>query len=263
MNYLRVPMPAVWPDAALPNVISPVPADTAPFTSTMAPTRSTDRAGAALIRSRGVAQLSHRPSQRRCAQDDDARAVMRAPAAIELREPSGSDLLTFHGVASATERSYEMWDMFGPYTEIVSQDAFNATLARDDLDVPLVLAHDQMRRIARTTLGTLRLSMTEPGLTVDADLDPTDLDVQYIAPKLRAGLIDEMSFAFRIVSGQWSPDYTEYRINEVEIHRGDVAIVGWGANPHTTAELRSTPKTPSRLEALMALCEAESRLAGR
>lgn len=188
---------------------------------------------------------------------------MRAPAAIELREPSGSDLLTFHGVASATERSYEMWDMFGPYTEIVSQYAFNATLARDDLDVPLVLAHDQMRRIARTTLGTLRLSMTEPGLTVDADLDPTDLDVQYIAPKLRAGLIDEMSFAFRIVSGQWSPDYTEYRINEVEIHRGDVAIVGWGANPHTTAELRSTPKTPSRLEALMALCEAESRLAGR
>jgi hypothetical protein len=25
----------------------------------------------------------------------------------------------------------------------------------------------------------------------------------------------------------------EYHINEVDIHRGDVAIVGYGANPHT------------------------------
>ncbi len=195
---------------------------------------------AALARAHGVGQVSHRPSQRRCAQDQGARAVMRAPlATLEIRAAEDdADVLQFAGVASATERSYEMWDMFGPYSEIVSHDAFDVTLAREDLDVPLVLAHDQMRRIARTTLGTLRLSMTEPGLTVGADLDRRDLDVQYIEPKLRAGLIDEMSFAFRIVSGQWSPDYTEYRITEVDIHRGDVAIVGWGANPHTTAELR-------------------------
>ena len=240
----------------------------------------TDILTPAAARAAGVSQRSHRPAQRRAAPDDApgrARASFRGNLAItragqldpetpaeDATEDPGADVpLHFDGYATVYESPYEMWDMFGPYTEIVSQDAFNATLARDDLDVPLVLAHDQMRRIARTTLGTLRLSMTEPGLTVDADLDPTDLDVQYIAPKLRAGLIDEMSFAFRIVSGQWSPDYTEYRINEVEIHRGDVAIVGWGANPHTTAELRSTPKTPSRLEALMALCEAESRLAGR
>lgn len=195
---------------------------------------------AALARSRSVEQLSHRPSQRRCAEADTARAVMRAPlATLNIRATEeDADALRFAGVASATERAYEMWDMFGPYSEIVSQDAFDVTLAREDLDVPLVLAHDQMRRIARTTLGTLRLSMSEEGLSVDADLDRRDLDVQYIEPKLRAGLIDEMSFAFRIVSGQWSPDYTEYRISEVDIHRGDVAIVGWGANPHTTAELR-------------------------
>jgi L-ascorbate metabolism protein UlaG (beta-lactamase superfamily) len=47
-----------------------------------------------------------------------------------------------------------------------------------------------------------------------------------------------MSFAFRIESGQWSPDYTEYRINRYDIHRGDVAIVGYGANPATTATMR-------------------------
>lgn len=63
----------------------------------------------------------------------------------------------------------------------------------------------------------------------------------FIAPKLRSGLIDEMSFAFRIVEGVWSPDYTEYRINSYDIHRGDVAIVGFGANPHTSGGLRANP----------------------
>lgn len=187
----------------------------------------------------GVRQLSHRPAQRRCAQNADAaRNTVRMPASMDMRV-AGEDasLLAFRGVASATEREYEMWDSFGPYLEVVDATAFDETLARAGLDVPLVLSHDQLRRIARTTTGTLRLSMTELGLTVDADLDPRDADVAYIAPKIEAGLIDEMSFAFRIEAGIWSPDFTQYRITTVDLHRGDVAIVGWGANPHTSAEL--------------------------
>ena len=132
-----------------------------------------------------------------------------------------------------------MYDIFGPYTEIVSAGAASQTLARADLDVPLVLQHDQMRRIARTTNGTLLLSESSDGLHVEAPtLDMGDQDVAYIVPKLRAGLIDEMSFAFRIVRGQWSPDYSEYRIEEFDLHRGDVAIVGYGANPYTEAGTR-------------------------
>jgi Escherichia/Staphylococcus phage prohead protease len=131
-----------------------------------------------------------------------------------------------------------MWDMFGPYDEIVSAGAFTDTLNRADLDVPLVLQHDQLRRIARTTAGSLLLAEDDQGLRVSApELNPDDVDVAYIVPKLRSGLIDEMSFAFRIDSGQWSPDYTEFRINRVDIHRGDVAIVGFGANPYTVADL--------------------------
>jgi HK97 family phage prohead protease len=166
--------------------------------------------------------------------------------------------LEFAGHASVTERAYEMWDWYGPYNEVVSADGFDNTLARDDLDVPLVLGHDQLRRIARTTNNTLRLSIDDDGLLVEApELDPTDVDVAYIAPKLRAGLIDEMSFAFRIVRGVWSPDYTEYRISEVDIHRGDVAIVGYGANPATDAGLRTSadPGT-ARARALLALALA-------
>ncbi len=159
----------------------------------------------------------------------------------------------FRGVASAYEQGYEMWDMFGQYTEVVSAGAGSKSLARADLDVPLVLGHDQMRRIARTTNGSLTLRETDAGLEVDApSLDMADQDVAYIVPKLRAGLIDEMSFAFMITRGRWSPDYSEFRIEEFDIHRGDVAIVGFGANPATSAGVRMRDLVPAHERAVVA-----------
>jgi HK97 family phage prohead protease len=170
-----------------------------------------------------------------------SRPAITARAQVEVRAAEGeSTSLHFTGLASAYERGYEMYDFFGPYTEIVTAGAGAVSLSRADLDVPLVLQHDSLRRIARTTTGTLFLTETDDGLTVDApQLDSEDRDVAYIAPKIRAGLVDEMSFMFRITKGQWSPDYTEFRIQEFDIHRGDVAIVGYGANPYTASDLRS------------------------
>ncbi|MEF3405285.1 HK97 family phage prohead protease [Agromyces sp. CCNWLW203] len=150
----------------------------------------------------------------------------------------------FTGLATAYERPYDMWDFFGPYTEVMAAGAGAVSLAQAGLDVPLVLQHDPLRRIARTTNGSLILAETDEGLEVNApNLDLEDRDVAYIVPKIRAGLIDEMSFAFRIVRGQWSPDYTEFRIEEYDIHRGDVAIVGYGANPYTLSDVRAAPIT--------------------
>ena len=190
---------------------------------------------AAEARAAGVAAPADRPSRRRCAREADSGAWVAARArGIQIREPGDGASLEFDGYATVYEQGYEMWDYYGPYTEIVSAGAGANSLSRADLDVPLVLQHSSLRRIARTTNGTLHLSEEEHGLHVNApNLDPTDHDVAYIVPKLRSGLVDEMSFMFRIVRGQWSPDYTEYRINEYDIHRGDVAIVGYGANPHT------------------------------
>ena len=213
---------------------------------------------AAAARAAGTSAPADRPRRRASSEDGSGRAAGRAHiASVDVRavsEDPGS-LLRFAGVASATERAYEMWDLFGPYSEIVSAGAFADTLARADLDVPLVLGHDQMRRIARTSTGTLTLAETADGLDVRADLDPADPDVAYIVPKLRAGLVDEMSFAFRITSGQWSPDYSEYRINAVDLHRGDVAIVGYGANPNTTATLgeRASHMSFARLRLIAAV----------
>jgi HK97 family phage prohead protease len=216
-------------------------------------------AAAAAERAQNVRQRADRPSQRRCAEQAGSRATVRAAlSGVQVREASEGGTLEFIGHASVYEQAYEMYDMFGPYTEVVSQGAGADSLVRSDLDVPLVLGHDQLRRLARTTTGSLFLTEDAQGLHVHAPaLDPADHDVAYIAPKLKAGLIDEMSFAFRIEAGQWSPDYTEYRITKYDIHRGDVAIVGYGANPHTVGSLRKPAAAPnSRARALLELAIA-------
>lgn len=235
-------------------------------------TRERIIAAAAEARGGSVRAKADRPSQRRCAEETGTQPVARVRAQrIEMRATAGSaDVLHFTGFASVYNRSYEMWDMFGPYDEQVSSGAGAKSLARPDIDVPLVLQHESLRRIARTTNGSLTVDeRTEDvdgeeveGLYVDAPyLNARDADVAYIAPKLtsddgRAPLIDEMSFRFRIVRGEWSPDWMEYHILEYDIHRGDVAIVAYGANPHTVgAGLRSA----GELVALDDLTDAQLR----
>lgn len=218
---------------------------------------------AASERAKQVAARADRPSRRRCSEIVESRGFVKVAANLDLRASAGdAGGLDFHGVASVTEHAYEMWDFFGPFTEIVSAGAFEQTLKRADLDVPLVLSHDSLRRIARTTNGTLILAESDDGLDVQAPgLDELDADVAYIAPKIRSGLIDEMSFAFRIDLGMWSPDYTEYRIERVDIHRGDVSIVGYGANPATSAELRQDKPAHDVRSHLLELALADQRTA--
>ena len=82
-------------------------------------------AAAAAERAQHIAQRADRPSQRRCAEHTGARATVRATlSGVQVRE-SGDDATTleFVGHASVYERGYEMWDMFGPYTEIVAEGA--------------------------------------------------------------------------------------------------------------------------------------------
>ena len=152
-------------------------------------------------------------------------------------DPDDETMSRFQGYASVVNRGYPMWDAFGEYTEVVQPGSFAQTLSQSP-DVPLVLGHDSLRRLARTTNGSLQLSEDESGLLCEAQLDSTDPDVAYILPKMRSGLIDEMSFRFTITSGEWSPDWTQYNITAVDIDRGDVSIVGYGANPFTSATVR-------------------------
>jgi HK97 family phage prohead protease len=149
---------------------------------------------------------------------------------MEIREqPNG--ILTFTGYASVTETPYEMQDWLGDYTEVVRSGAFAKTLS-EAADVPFKLNHDGMT-LARTKSGTMRLSEDSTGLHVEADLDPANGQVRDIRSAMERGDLDEMSFAFRVTRQEWSPDYSQRDITEVNLNKGDVSIVNYGANPHT------------------------------
>lgn len=51
--------------------------------------------------------------------------------------------------------------------------------------------------------------------------------------------MDEMSFAFRTVRHEWNNDESERRLLELNLDKGDVSVVNFGASPHTSAGIRS------------------------
>lgn len=174
----------------------------------------------------------------------------------------------FEGFASVTGQNYRMWDYYGEYDENVEVGAFEESLAMSDLDVPLVLGHDSMRRLALLSSPANEFSPLELTEVTDGDttglksvapsMDLEDPDVAYIVPKLEKQLIKEMSFRFVILAGRWNDEFTQYTIQRVDIHRGDVSIVGYGANPHTAgAGLRSAPEVDPVARAL-ALARSEA-----
>lgn len=155
----------------------------------------------------------------------------------QVVQADGKEFARLQGCASVVERGYEMWDMFGEYTEIVDAAAFDQTLAANP-DVVFLLNHAGLA-MARTTNGSLELSVDEEGLQTTAMLNPQRSDVADLLAAIEDGIVTEMSFAFRIEAGQWSPDYSEYRIMRVDIDRGDVSAVNYGANPHTSIAART------------------------
>lgn len=165
---------------------------------------------------------------------------------VELRAVTDTDGATtgYHlsGFASVTEAPYQMSDWLGPYTEVVRSGAFTKTLA-EKADVRLLVNHDGIP-LARTKSGTLTLTEVMPGggvetsgLWCEADLDPASPLVAQVRSAMDRGDLDEMSFAFRVTRQQWSPDYEQRDILEVELF--DVSVVTYPANPATSANLRS------------------------
>lgn len=165
---------------------------------------------------------------------------------VELRANEDDNDYILTGYASTFEE-YEMYG--GPsqygWIERIDPDAFEKTL-REKPDLHLLVNHAGMP-LARTKSGTLSLSTDHHGLRVEARLDKRDPEVQSLAVKMERGDMDEMSFAFRVKAQEWraAPGYEEiddqsYRtITEVSLHKGDVSVVNWGANPTTSVGIRS------------------------
>ena len=147
--------------------------------------------------------------------------------------------------------------------ERIDPAAFDGVLAglRDGLAagdpaaaVHLNHGHDMQTAVARlqrvgesgpVEVGGLKLWTSARGLEVFARLDSADPDVQALVPKMRRGIVDQMSFAFRI--GKESLYSTEddqgrttdlWTIQEVS-SLFDVCVCAQDAYPTTSAQLRS------------------------
>lgn len=153
---------------------------------------------------------------------------------LEVRSAATDDEFVVEGYAATFNEPYEVYggSPWG-WTEEVDPGAFDKTLASNP-DVPLLLNHEGMP-LARTKSGTLQLSTDSHGLKMRASLDKRDPQVQSVAVKLERGDMDEMSFAFWVIRDEWTyNDDDEHRLmKEVNIHKGDVAIVNYGMNPGT------------------------------
>lgn len=154
------------------------------------------------------------------------------PVQLEVRASTTGGPTTVEGYASVTESPYDMFDWYGTYAEVVRQGAFTKTLSETPA-VQLLINHGGLS-MAYTKAGTLALSEDSTGLHMRAEVNPVRSDVNDMLTALSDGNVDEMSFAFRVTRQMWSPDYDQRDILEVDIHKGDVSVVNFGANPATT-----------------------------
>lgn len=153
------------------------------------------------------------------------------PAKFEVRALAGNKV-ELTGYASTTETPYAMYDMFGEYEEVVRSGAFTKTLS-DGADVAYLANHGGLT-MARTKNGTLHLSEDSTGLNTVATLNVARSDARDLVTAVEDGDVDEMSFAFQVVRQQWSPDWMERALVELNLNRGDVSAVNYGANPTTS-----------------------------
>lgn len=174
---------------------------------------------------------------------------------------TGGTRLLFTGYASVVDAPYEMADWYGDYTEIVRSGAFTKTLSESP-DVVFCLNHDwNAAPMARTTAGTHRLEQDSTGLGVEADLDSKRADVYQVQSCMEAGELDAMSFAFYVVRQEWSPDYAQRDILELDIDGGDTSVVTHPANPWTsgTTALRKKAALALARSSVPALIVARAR----
>lgn len=168
----------------------------------------------------------------------------------ELVEWEGQQRHQLDGIASTIEQPYEMWDFFGTYREVIDSHAFDETLAADP-DVAFLMNHRGVTMARTRGRRSLQLSVNALGLVTRAYVNPERQDVRDMVIAINDKDITEMSFAFMIEDGGWNDDYTEYRIRKVDLDRGDVSAVNYGANPYTSIAARS-PEILSALDRLPA-----------
>jgi len=127
---------------------------------------------------------------------------------LELRMDGENPVVVGYGAVFNSESN----DL-GGFREFIAPGAFEGRL---EDDVRFLINHDGLP-LARTTNGTLRLSVDEKGLKYEAKLNPNVSTSRDLIELLKDGTINQSSFAFIVEDDSWEvKDGTNYRtINKV------------------------------------------------
>jgi len=163
---------------------------------------------------------------------------------VELRtsevRAAGDDSLIVEGYASNFDVEYDL----GYFKESVARGAFDDVLGDD---VRFLLNHTGAP-LARTTNGTLELTVDETGLRYRAALADTQ-DGRDLYKLIKRGDITQSSFAFTIDADEWSEDRSTRTITKLG-RLIDVSSVTYPASPSTTVAARNMAAAAQEAEEL-------------
>ena len=133
---------------------------------------------------------------------------------------------------------------FDPYVLFTSEDGTNYSEQIDrgafdkaDMSDVIFLYNHEGRVYARQKNNSLELSVDDHGLKVRADLSATEGGRQ-LYEEIKAGLIDQMSFAFTVEEDSYAKDTHTRTISRIrKVY--DVSAVSIPANPSTEISARS------------------------
>ena len=163
---------------------------------------------------------------------------------VELRtaevRAAGDDALVVEGYASNFDVEYDL----GYFKETVARGAFNNVM---DDDVRFLLNHTGAP-LARTTNGTLELSVDDQGLKYRAALADTQ-DGRDLYKLIKRGDITQSSFAFTIENDTWSEDRSTRTITKVG-RLLDTSAVTYPASPTASVYARNMAAAAQEVEEL-------------
>ena len=136
---------------------------------------------------------------------------------------------------ASTFDTYTLFEVDGiEYKERIDSHAF------DDADMSdVIMQYDHAGRVfARTSNGTLSVSVDEHGLKIEADLSTTEASRE-LYDEIAAGLIINMSFAFKVAEEHYDSN-SHTRVVDKISKVYDVSAVSIPANPDTEIFARSS-----------------------
>ena len=158
------------------------------------------------------------------------REIRKAPEQFKAEE----DSYIVEGYATTFEPYVLFTDEAGTnYSEQIDQKAFDGA----DMSDVIFLYNHEGRVFARQKNNSLELNVDEHGLKVRADLGKTEGGRQ-LYEEIKAGLIDQMSFAFTVDADAYDKKTHTRTIQRIR-KLYDVSAVSIPANPGTEISARS------------------------